>query len=125
MSRSRFLLALGDGAYGPGDVEPFVVRVIGTIPGPNLPNWDYETLLAVCERPFLWHGEEVKYIIASPRYSLDSLSSIALRGGIVALGRVRPGHNPTEWSCVDHTAIDYWAVANATLLDEQAGVAPQ
>ena len=119
MSRTRFRLALGDGAYGPGGVEPFVVEVVGTLSGPNLPNWDHESLLAVCEHPFSWQGEEVKYVIASPRHSLDSLSSIATRGGIVALGRVRPGHDPVGWSRVDHTAIHYWAVASATLVDAE------
>ena len=125
MSRTRFRLALGDGAYGPGDVEPFVVEVVGILPGPNLPNWDRELLLAVCELPFTWRGEEVKYVIASPRHFSDSLASIATRGGIVAIGRVRPGHDPMAWPHVDHTAIDYWAVASATLVVAETDGAPQ
>ena len=116
----RFRLALGDGAYGPGDVDPFLVEIVGTIPGPDLPNWDHESLLAVCIRPFSWHGEEVKYVVASPRYSTDSISSIAQRGGIVALGRVRPGFDPTKWSRLDHTAVHYWSVATATAMNSAA-----
>ena len=115
MSLTRIRLALGDGAYGPGDVEPFRVEVIGVIRGPDLPNWDHESLLAVCEEPFDWHGEAVKYVVISPRYSMDSLSSIATQGGIVALGRVRPGHDATEWAQVDPSAVHYWAVATATI----------
>src|SRR5436190_22366752 len=115
MSRARLRLALGGGAYGPGDVEPFRVEVIGVIRGPDLPNWDDESLLAVCEAPFDWHGETVKYVVVSPRYSLDSISSIAVQGGTVALGRVRPGHDPTKWARLDPSAVHYWAVAVATI----------
>jgi len=115
MSRTRLRLALGEGAYGPGDVEPFRVDVLGVIRGPDSPNWDHESLLAVCEDPFDWHGEAVKYVVISSRYSLDSLSSIAAQGGIVAVGRVRPGHDPTKWVNVDPSAVHYWAVATATI----------
>jgi hypothetical protein len=115
MSRTRLRLALGDGAYGPGGVEPFPVEVIGVIPGPDLPNWDHESLLAICEEPFDWHGDAVTYVVISPRYSSDSLSSIAAQGGIVALGRVRPGHDPTKWAHIDASAVHYWAVATATI----------
>ena len=124
MARTRLHLALGDGSYGPGDVEPFLVDVVGIIRGPDLPNWDHESLIAVCEHPFIWHGDEVKYVVASPRHSNVSLSSIELRGGIVALGRVRPGHDPVKWSRVDHTAVHYWAVATATVVDVNSGVVP-
>src|SRR5678815_3400931 len=117
MQRARFQLGLGDGCYGPGDVEPFIVEVVRNIRGPDLPNGAGESLLAVCERPFDWHGEEVQYVIVSPRHSTVSLSSITLRGGIVAVGRVRPGHDPVRWPRVDHTAVHYWAVGVATLVD--------
>lgn len=120
MSAVRLRLILGDGAYGPGDVEPFLVEVVRTIRGPNLPNWDHESLLAACETPFTWHGEEVKHVVASPRYSLDSLTSITLRGGTVAVGRVRPGHDPMKWSRLDPDAIHYWAVATAAVVNANA-----
>jgi hypothetical protein len=115
MTRARLRLVLGDGAYGPGDVEPFRVDIVGMIPGSDLPDWNHEALLAICEKPFDWHGEIVEYVVISPRYTQDSISSIALRGGGVGLGRVRPGHDPTKWARLDPFAIHYWAVAVATV----------
>ena len=125
MSRTRFRLVLGNGAYGPGDVEPFLVEVARTIRGPNLPNWDHESLLAACEQPFAWRGEEVRYVVVSPRYSQDSLTSIFLRGGMVALGRVHPGHDPMQWTHLDQAAVHYWAIASAEVVNANAQAGPK
>jgi hypothetical protein len=108
---------LADGAYGPGDVPPLTITLGRIIKGPNLPNWQPESILATLESPVEWHGELVHYVTLSPRYTTDSLSKIQKKGGIVAVGRVRPGHNPLEWTEVVPSALHYWAVGTLAVLE--------
>jgi hypothetical protein len=110
MKGQRFRLGLSDGAYGPGNIVPFTVTSIHELPGPGLPNWQSAVLLAEVECQMEWRGECVRYVTLSPRYSDGTVHSIRKEGGIVAVGRVRPGRDPFEWTRLDPTGVDYWAV---------------
>ena len=75
-------------------------------------------MLASLETPFEWLGESVSYVTVSPRYKEDTLLSIQRGGGVVAVGRVRPGHNPLEWAQLEPSAMDYWGAGVLTVLAE-------
>jgi hypothetical protein len=67
-------------------------------------------MLASVEVPFQWREELVSYVTINPRYTTDSLSSIEGKGGVVGVGRVRPGENPLEWEALVPAGVDYWGV---------------
>lgn len=54
-NRDSGQLSLGDGAYGPGDIEEVIVLDDGDIAGPKLPNWQSEYMLARCVSPTIYH----------------------------------------------------------------------
>ena len=117
METRRYRLGLGDGSYGPGDVEPLTIRICQVVKGPSLPNWQPESILAALESPIEWRGELVSYVTLSPRYTTDTLSSIQERGGVVAVGRVLPGNDPRGWTELIPSALHYWAVGTLGVLD--------
>jgi hypothetical protein len=94
MTERRYQLGLGDGSYGPGDFPLTAVTDAGFVRGPDLPNWSREYLLLCCEAPFSYNGDEVRYLLASPRYTTDGLRKIRDEGGIVGVSRVLPDHIP-------------------------------
>lgn len=91
MQQRRYKLGFGDGCYGPGDIGEVTVLEQGLIKGPDLPNWPRESLLVGCLDPTTYRGEELRYLVLSPRYSTDSLSSIRTGGGVVGVARMLPG----------------------------------
>jgi hypothetical protein len=113
----RYRLGLADGAYGPGDVAPLTLTLGRIIKGPNLPNWQPDSILAALERPVEWRGELVCYVTLNPRYTTDTLNEIREKGGVVAVGRVRPGHDPLDWTELVPAALDYWAVGTLAVLE--------
>jgi hypothetical protein len=94
MKGHRYQLVLADGAYGPGDFPPIAVSEAGFVTGPDIPNWSGDYLLLRCDAPFTYHGAEVRYLLASPRYSTDGLRKIRNEGGIVGVAQVLPNHIP-------------------------------
>jgi hypothetical protein len=113
----RYLLGLGDGVYGPGDVAPLTITLGRMIKGPQLPNWQPGSILASLETPIEWHGELVRYVTLSPRYTTDTVSSLRRRGGVVAVGRVLPGNDPHLWTELIPSAVHYWAVGTLRVLE--------
>jgi hypothetical protein len=116
MQAQRYRLGLGDGAYGPGDIEEIVLSDGGVIRGPDLPNWQGEYLLGVCEMPTSHHDQALLYLLLSPRYVGDSLAHIRQSGGVVGVGRVLPGRDPRTSRTFDVTDVEYWAVGVLSLL---------
>src|ERR1700735_2836083 len=110
MKAHRFRLGLSDGAYGPGNIERFTVASIHELPGPGLPNWQPVVLLAEVECQIEWRGECVRYVTLSPRYSDETVFRMRKEGGVVAVGRVRPGHDPLEWKRLDPAGVEYCGV---------------
>ena len=117
MKPRRYRLGLADGAYGPGDVAPLTVTSIHIVKGPRLPNWQPEALLAALEEPLEWRGELVRYVTLSPRYEGGTVFRMEKEGGIVGVGRVRPGHDPLQWTELVPSGLDYWGVGNLTVLE--------
>jgi hypothetical protein len=93
----RYRLGMADGAHGPGDVQPLVLTDGGTIPGPDIPNWQGEYILGLCEEAVTWRGASVKYLAISPRYVGTTLTDIRHAGGIVGVGRVLPEVDARLW----------------------------
>jgi hypothetical protein len=77
---------MADGSHGPGDVPPLVISDGGTIRGPDLPNWQAESMLAICEEALNWRGATVKYLTIIPRYVGTTLTDIRDAGGIAHSG---------------------------------------
>ena len=117
MKRQRFRLGLADGAHGPGDVGPLILDSVHELRGPDLPNWQPEVLLAVLENQVEWRGEIVRYVTLSPRNSGGTVFRMRKEGGVVAVGRVRPGHEPLEWKRIDPTGVDFWGVGVLDVLE--------
>jgi hypothetical protein len=116
MDAQRYRLGLGDGAYGPGDINEIVLSDGGVVKGPDLPNWQGEYLLGVCEAPTSYRGETLHYVTLAPRYAGDSLAHIRQSGGVVGVGRVLPGRNPLMSGTFDVADVEYWAVGVLSLL---------
>jgi len=113
----RYRLGMADGAHGPGDVGPLVVTDGGSIAGPDLTNWQVESMLAICEEPLTWRGDFVAFLVLSPRYLGVNLESVRREGGIVGVGRILPGYDPREWPVLQPRAMDYWGVGVISLLE--------
>jgi hypothetical protein len=117
MDAQRYRLGLGDGAYGPGDIDEIVLSDGGVIEGPDLPNWHGQYLLGVCERPTSYRGEALRYVILSPRYVGDSLIHIRESGGVVGVGRVLPGREAPTSKDFNVADVEYWAVGVLSLIE--------
>ena len=51
MTSRQYKLSLGDGAYGPGDIQETTVVDEGDIRGPKLPDWQAQYILVRCIFP--------------------------------------------------------------------------
>jgi hypothetical protein len=107
---------MADGLHGPGGVPPLVITDSGTIRGPDLPNWQAESMLAICEEALNWRSATVKYLSISPRYVGTTLTDIRDAGGIVGVGRILPGHDARQWRLLEPAAMDYWGAGVLSLL---------
>jgi hypothetical protein len=92
----RYRLGIGDGAHGPSDIGEIIVSDGGVVRGPDLPNWQRDYLLGVCEARTSYRGEPVHYVTLSPRHVGDSLADIRQSGGVVAVGARAAGPRPTD-----------------------------
>jgi hypothetical protein len=106
---------MADGAHGPGDVSPLVIIDGGSIAGPDIPNWQGEYMLGICDEAVTWRGATVKYLAISPRYVGTTLADIRHTGGIVGVGRVLPGVDAHLWAVLDPAGMDYWGVGVLSL----------
>lgn len=118
MTSKRYKLTLGDGAYGPGDIGEITVLDEGTIAGPKLPNWQAEYILARCIAPNSYRGQELKYVVLSPRYAGVALTDIRRGGTAVAVARVLPGVWDLKPQQFEPNQVEYWAVGSLSLIDE-------
>lgn len=118
MPSKRYKLNLGEGAYGPGDLGEITILDEGTIAGPNLPNWQDEYMLAKCIAPNSYRGQELKYVVVSPRYANASLRDIRRGGVAVSVGRVLPGVWATMPQHFAPDQVEHWAVGMLLLSDE-------
>jgi hypothetical protein len=116
MEPRRYMLGLGDGCYGPGDIGEITVLEQGLIKGPDLPNWQSEGLLVSCLDPTTYRGEELRYLVLSPRHSTDSLSNIRTNGGVVAVARMLPGTYAENPKRFETHQVEYWAVGVLSVL---------
>jgi hypothetical protein len=117
MEGQRFRLGLGNGAYGHGDTGEIILPDGGIVRGPNLPNWQGEYLLGICETPTSYRGDAVRYVTISPRYAGESLDDIRQSGGEVGVGRVLPGRNPQMSRAFKVDDVEYWAVGALSRLE--------
>jgi hypothetical protein len=117
MAPQQYKLSLEDGAYGPGDIREITVLDEGTVPGPKSPNWQPEYLLVKCLAPTSYRGQELKYLVLSPRYKGATLTDIRREGGVVAVGRILPGIFTTKPQTFAANEVEYWAVGKIAPLD--------
>ena len=110
MEARRYKLGLGDGCYGPSDIGEITVVDEGLIKGPDLPNWQPEGLLVTCLDPTTYRENELRYLILSPRYATDSLSSIRISGGVVGVARFLPGCYTERSKSFRPEQVEYWAI---------------
>ena len=110
MKARDYRIGLGDGCYGPGDVAQLIVSDGGTVRGPQLPDWQPEYILGICQEPKSYHGEPLQYVVLSPRYTTDTLKTIRESGGVAAVGRVRPPCDPLRLGSFMKDDVEYWAV---------------
>jgi hypothetical protein len=118
MTSKRYKLTLGDGAHGPGDIDEITVLDEGGIAGPKLPNWQAEYMLARCIAPNSYRGQELKYVVLSPRYASVALADIRRGGAAVAVGRVLPGFWDLKPQQFEPNQVEYWAVGLLSVIDE-------
>jgi hypothetical protein len=116
MDGQRFRLALGDGAYGLGDIREITLSDGGIVRGPTLPNWQGDYLLGICETPMSYRGGALSFVTLAPRYAAESLDHIRQSGGVVGIGRVLPGRDPRMSGTFSVPDVEYWAVGVLSLL---------
>jgi hypothetical protein len=110
MASRQYKLSLGDEAYGPGDIREITVQDEGTVPGPQSPNWQPEYMLVKCLNPTSYRGQELTYLVLSPRHKGTTLIDIRQEGGAVAVGRILPGIFTTKPQAFAAHEVEYWAV---------------
>ena len=116
MKQRRYKLGLGEDCYGPGDISEVIVLEQGLIKGPDLPNWQRENLLVSCLDPTVYRGAALQYLILSPRYSTDSLSTIRSSGGVVGVARMLPGTYAEGPKRFEPHQVEYWAIGVLSVL---------
>ena len=75
---------------GPDGPNRVLVELVGVVGGPKNQDRDSRFLLLRATSPFEIDGEQVKLVVASPRYSGDTLDSVSSVGGTVGVARVLP-----------------------------------
>jgi hypothetical protein len=121
MDVERYRLNLRDG--GPGDIDELILTAGGVVRGPDLPNWQPEYLLGICEMPTSYRGQELKYVTLSPRYAGESLDRIRNSGGVVGVGRILPGRDILASRSFKATDVEYWAIGILSRFQEQGALA--
>lgn len=121
MHAERYRLNISDG--GSGDIDEIILSDGGVVRGPDLPNWQPEYLLGICEMPTSYRGEELKYVALSPRYAGESLDRIRRSGGVVAVGRILPGRDPLVSGSFNATDVEYWAIGILSNVKERDSLA--
>jgi len=107
----QYSLGLGDGAYGPGDIDGLIVQDEGVIPGPTDPNWQPKSLLLVrCLEPTSYRGQELTYLAVAPRYAGVSLKDVRLKETVVGVFRMLPGIFTSKPKTFAPDQVVYWAV---------------
>jgi hypothetical protein len=114
MDRQRYQLNLSN--VGPCDIDTVILSDGGVVRGPDLPNWQAEYLLGICEAPTSYRGEALHYVTLAPRFVGESLDHIRETGGTVGVGRVLPGRDPSTSRVFDATDIEYWAIGILSIL---------
>jgi len=117
MDARQYRLNLNDG--GPGDIDELILSDGGVVQGPDLPNWQPSYLLGICKTPTSYSGEALHYVTLAPRYVGESFDHIRQSGGVVGVGRVLPGRDPSTSRVFHATDIEYWAVGILSILTPQ------
>jgi hypothetical protein len=95
---------------GPDGPNRVVVEGAGFVTGPEEPNWSPAYLLLRVVQPFTHQGEQVRLLVACPRYEGVTLESLGRDGGTAGLARVRAGVAVVEGSRLGKNDIEYFMI---------------
>ncbi len=110
--RLRILCGGGD-CFGPA-LAPFTTEEIGEVPFLS----DSRYLLLKTLRPVSYQGEQVEYVLISPRYAGTSLEEIRNQGGTVGVARVRPNVQVDLNKGLQKDEVEYIAIGRCELVKE-------
>jgi hypothetical protein len=118
MTSQRYLLSLGEGAYGSDHIGLITIVDEGNIAGPKSLDWEGQNMLAKCLTPTSYYGQEVTYLVLSPRFAGVALSDVRRGEAVVAVGRVLPGCWEVRPPQFAENEVEYWAVGLLTVLED-------
>ena len=97
---------------GPDGPNRILAKGVGVVRGPDLPNWQKEDYLLEVLHPFDLDGEEVRYLLVSPRYVGDTIEDAMSGYCIVGIGRVRPNVIVKAGDQYSAQDTEYWAIGS-------------
>ncbi len=114
----RFSLSVGEpwDYEGPDGQNLVVVEFLGVVGGPKKKNWAARSLLLRAITPFQMKGERVEFMVASPRYTGETIESVISGGGTVGVARVRPTANVVPDGSYETTDVEYCIIGSLALL---------
>jgi len=109
---ATYELSIGDpwDFSGPDGPNRILVEDLGIVQGPYLPNWQKEDVLFWVIHPFQIQDEEVKLLLASPRYKGSTTDDVLNKNIAVGIGRVRPGCSLAPGDRYTTNDVVYWAI---------------
>jgi hypothetical protein len=96
------------GGRGPGDIDEVIVLDERDISGPDVSNWQVDCLLVRCVAPTSYHGQELRYLVLSPRFKGVPVADLRRDGGFVAVGRILSGVWISRPQQFDPNQVQYW-----------------
>ena len=114
---SRYELLVGEpwDFEGPDGPNRLLVDFGGVIPSEDRAG---ECILLKAVTPFIHNNERVEFMIASPRYSGNSIDEIVKQGGHVGVARIRPNVSIVSGHPFMPSDVDYFLIGRLTPLQE-------
>ena len=108
--RQIYELSGGDeGAYGPV-FGPVLADEIGEVESEGS-----SYLILHLQTPIQYEGDNIEYLLVSPRYTGDTLEKLRKEGCTVGVGRVLPDkEEEVQQAGVSSSTAEYWSIGTCT-----------
>ena len=118
MTRYEMLVGEPWNFEGPDGPNRVLVDFVRKMTISNSRDEEKSNILLKVVTPFQDHGEQVKYLIASPRHMGDTVNDVLQFGGIVGVARVREGVSVSIDNLLTHENIVYFMVGSLQRLSK-------
>ncbi len=110
MTRCELLISAPWDFVGPDGLNRILTEGIAIVYGPEQHNWQPADYLLRVIHPFEVGGEEVEYLLVSPRHRGDTVEDIVKSECPVGIARVKPDRPVPGSARYQADDIEHWAI---------------